>query len=198
MQPYAAYRRCAVRALLTASLLVLAVACTREKAPEVAREPAPAALPASGAPRATAPLEPEDGQWTMPAKSYSGLRYSQLAEITADNVKALRSVWTFSTSVLRGHEEPPLVVNNTMYILTPFPNLLYALDLTRQGAPMKWMYDPKPQSESQGVACCDVVNRGPVFAAGSIVFNTLDDHVVAVDATTGPTPASGRRASARR
>jgi PQQ-dependent dehydrogenase (methanol/ethanol family) len=173
------------RALRTAAPIIFAVACTREKAPEVAREPAPAALPASGAPRASAPLDPEDGQWTMPAKSYAALRYSQLAEITTENVKSLRNAWTFSTSVLRGHEEPPLVVNNTMYILTPFPNLLYALDLTTAGAPMKWMYDPKPQSEAQGVACCDVVNRGPVFAGGSIVFTTLDDHVVAVDAASG-------------
>jgi PQQ-dependent dehydrogenase (methanol/ethanol family) len=172
----------ALRAVVGLSILL---SCTREKAPEVAREPAPAAFPASGAPRATAVLDADDGQWTMPAKSYAALRYSQLAEITTDNVKSLRPVWSFSTSVLRGHEEAPLVVNNTMYILTPFPNLLYALDLTKPGAPMKWMYDPKPQAEAQGVACCDVVNRGPAFAGGSIVFTTLDDHVVAVDAATG-------------
>jgi PQQ-dependent dehydrogenase (methanol/ethanol family) len=171
--------------VLRSALVLLAVACTREKAPEHAIEPAPAALPASGAPRATAPLDPEDGQWIRPAKSYSALRYSQLAEITAANVKELRAAWTFSTSVLRGHEEAPLVVNNTMYILTPFPNLLYALDLTKPGGPMKWMYNPKPQSEAQGVACCDVVNRGPVYANGAIVFTTLDNHVVAVDAASG-------------
>jgi PQQ-dependent dehydrogenase (methanol/ethanol family) len=185
MQPDTVRGRRGARVLRTAVPILIAVACTREKAPEVAREPAPAALPASGAPRATAPLDPDDGQWTMPAKSYSALRYSQLAQITTDNVKSLRNAWTFSTSVLRGHEEAPLVVNNTMYILTPFPNLLYALDLTKPGAPMKWMYDPKPQSEAQGVACCDVVNRGPAFAGGSIVFTTLDDHVVAVDAASG-------------
>src|SRR3978361_2036959 len=137
MQPDTARGCRRQRALRTAVLLLLliAVACTREKAPEVAREPAPAALPASGAPRATAPLDPEDGQWTMPAKSYSALRYSQLAEITTDNVKSLRNAWTFSTSVLRGHEEAPLVVNNTMYILTPFPHLLPQLDLTRPAPP---------------------------------------------------------------
>ncbi len=174
------------RRLAFASLLLLvAAACTREQAPARAREPAAPVLSADGTAHATATLEPEDGQWTRPAKSYDALRYSQLAEITTENVKALRPAWSFSTSVLRGHEEAPLVVNNTMYILTPFPNLLYALDLTKPGAPMKWMYNPKPQSEAQGVACCDVVNRGPVFANGTIVFNTLDDHVVAVDAASG-------------
>jgi lanthanide-dependent methanol dehydrogenase len=166
-------------------VVLIVTACTRESAPPRATEPAVPAAQASGAPRATAILETEDGQWSRPTKDYAALRYSQLTEITADNVKNLRPAWTFSTAVLRGHEEPPIVVNNTMYILTPFPNLLYALDLTRPGAPQKWMYDPKPQTEAQGVACCDVVNRGPTFADGKIVFNTLDDHVVAVEAATG-------------
>jgi PQQ-dependent dehydrogenase (methanol/ethanol family) len=166
-------------------LALLALGCTREDEPDLAHVPAPPALPATGSTGATAALDPEDGQWTRPAKSFSSLRYSQLAEITTANVKGLRPVWTFSTSVLRGHEEAPIIVNNTMYILTPFPNLLYALDLTKPGAPKKWMYDPNPAAAAQGVACCDVVNRGPVYANGLVVFNTLDNHVVAVDAATG-------------
>src|SRR5215211_2619759 len=177
-----------VRILSTAiafGAIVSAVACTREGEPEPPRAPASTVLPASAGPRATVALDAEDGQWTMPIKSYSAIRYSQLGEITADNVKNLRAAWTFSTSVMRGHEEPPIVVNNTMYVLTPYPNILYALDLAQPGAPKKWQYEPKPQSEAQGVACCDVVNRGPSFADGKIVFNTLDNNVVAVDAATG-------------
>jgi PQQ-dependent dehydrogenase (methanol/ethanol family) len=127
----------------------------------------------------------DDGQWTMPAKNYASTRYSRLAQITAGNVAGLKLAFTFSTGVNRGHEAAPLVVNNTMYIVTPFPNLLYALDLTRPGAPMKWKYDPHPVSAAQGVACCDVVNRGAAFADGKIVYNTLDGHTVAVDAETG-------------
>jgi PQQ-dependent dehydrogenase (methanol/ethanol family) len=176
-------RRPFVLRSLTAALLL--AACTRERAPEQGKPPATPQLPASGTPRATATLTADDGQWSRPSKDYAGLRYSQLGEITAANVKNLQSKWTFSTSVLRGHEEPPIVANNTMYVLTPFPNLLYALDLTKQGAPVKWTYDPHPRSEAQGVACCDVVNRGPTFADGRIVFNTLDNHVVAVDANSG-------------
>ena len=171
-----------LRSLAMAAFLA---ACTRDNAPVEGKRPAPPQLPAGGTPRATAPLEPEDGQWTRPTKDYAGLRYSQLAGITTANVKNLTPAFTFSTAVLRGHEEPPIVVNNTMYILTPFPNLLYALDLAKPGAPVKWTFDPKPRSEAQGVACCDVVNRGPTYADGKILFNTLDDHVVAVDAGSG-------------
>ncbi|MBV8903824.1 MAG: PQQ-dependent dehydrogenase, methanol/ethanol family, partial [Acidobacteriia bacterium] len=75
--------------------------------------------------------------------------------------------------------------NNTMYIVTPFPNTLYALDLTKPGAPIKWQYEPKPVTAAQGVACCDVVNRGAFYSNGKIYYNTLDVHTVAVDANTG-------------
>ena len=135
--------------------------------------------------RATAALEAEDGQWTRPAKDYASLRYSQLDEITTANVAALRPAWSFSTGVLRGHEEAPLVVGGTMFIITPYPNLVFALDLTKPGASVKWKYDPKPESAAQGVACCDVVNRGLSYADGRVVFTTLDNHVVSLDAETG-------------
>jgi PQQ-dependent dehydrogenase (methanol/ethanol family) len=166
--------------------LVLLGACERERQRAPATQgPSAAALPAANGPRAGATVDAEDGQWTRPAKSYNAIRYSQLAEITAENVRRLQPVWTFSLGVLRGHEEAPLVVNNTMYVVTPFPNLLYALDLTKPGGPMKWVYEPKPENSAQGVACCDVVNRGAVYDDGRIYFNTLDNNVVAVDAATG-------------
>jgi PQQ-dependent dehydrogenase (methanol/ethanol family) len=127
----------------------------------------------------------EDGQWVMPAKDYASTRYSGLDQITTDNVKQLQPAWTFATGVLRGQEAAPLVVNNTMYIVTPYPNILYALDLAQPGAPMKWSYKPKPVASAQGVACCDVVNRGAAYAHGKIFYNTLDAHTVAVEAQTG-------------
>jgi lanthanide-dependent methanol dehydrogenase len=127
----------------------------------------------------------EDGQWTMPAKDYASTRYSGLAQITAANAKGLRPVWTFSTGVLAGHEGQPLVVNNTMYVVTPYPNVLYAFDLTKEGYPLKWKYRPAVSPNAIGVSCCDVINRGAVYADGKIVYNLLDGHTVAVDASTG-------------
>jgi alcohol dehydrogenase (cytochrome c) len=50
---------------------------------------------------------------------------------------------------------------------------------------MKWVYKPGPIAAAQGVACCDVVNRGASYADGKIVYNTLDNQTVAVDAATG-------------
>ena len=134
---------------------------------------------------AAATAADEDGQWVRPARDYASTRYSALTEITAENVKGLRLAWTFSTGVNRGHEAAPLVVGTTMYVVTPYPNFLYAFDLSRPGAPTRWRYEPKPSASAQGVACCDVVNRGAVYARGKVIFNTLDVHTVAVDAETG-------------
>jgi lanthanide-dependent methanol dehydrogenase len=129
--------------------------------------------------------QPDDGQWVMPAKNYASTRYSTLGQINIANVKNLKLAWTFSTGFTRGHEAAPLVVQNTMYIVTPWPNVLYALDLTKPGAPVKWTYNPNPSASSQGVACCDVVNRGAAYSGGRIYYNTLDMQTVAVDANTG-------------
>jgi lanthanide-dependent methanol dehydrogenase len=132
-----------------------------------------------------APPDGEDGQWTMPAKDYAATRYSGLAQITAQNAKSLHPVWSFSTGVLGGHEGQPLVVNKTMYVVTPWPNALYAFDLTQEGYPLRWKYRPAVSPNAVGIACCDSVNRGAFFADGKIIYNLLDGQTVALDARTG-------------
>jgi alcohol dehydrogenase (cytochrome c) len=132
----------------------------------------------------TSGTEQEDGEWTMPGKNYQATRFSGLDQINTTNAKDLKVAWTFSTGVNRGHEAAPIVVGDTMYIVTPFPNILYALDLKNNGA-LKWTYKPQPASAAQGVACCDTVNRGCVFSNGKLYFNTLDDFTVCVDANSG-------------
>jgi PQQ-dependent dehydrogenase (methanol/ethanol family) len=135
------------------------------------------------APRAAAPTD--DGQWVMPAKNFAATRYSAMNEIRPDNVGNLREVFSFSLGVNKGQEAAPLVVDNTMYVVTAFPNYLYAIDLTKPGGQLKWKFAPKPVPASQGVACCDVVNRGAAYSDGKIVFNTLDGQTIAVDAKSG-------------
>jgi PQQ-dependent dehydrogenase (methanol/ethanol family) len=146
------------------------------------------AAPASAQPHAisaqsAAPVD--NGNWEMPGKNYAATRFSAMRQITPANIGKLGLVFTFSTATTHGYEAPPLVVGGTMYLITPFPNYLYALDLTKPGAPTKWVFKPKPLAASQGVACCDVVNRGAVYDNGKIFFNTLDGQTIAVDANSG-------------
>jgi alcohol dehydrogenase (cytochrome c) len=127
----------------------------------------------------------DDGQWTMPGRDYAATRYSRLTQITAANAPRLRALWSFSTGVLGGHEGQPLVVGHTMYVVTPYPNVLYAFDLSREGYPLRWKYRPDVNPQAVGIACCDAINRGAVYAQGKIIYNLLDGHTVAVDAETG-------------
>jgi PQQ-dependent dehydrogenase (methanol/ethanol family) len=144
----------------------------------LARLEAPLSVPAPAAgPKA-------DGQWTMPAGDYASTRYSSLDQINARNVRDLRQVFTFDTGVDRGHEAAPLVVGSSMYVVTPWPNIVYAFDLADLRQP-KWVFRPKPVPAAQGVACCDVVNRGAAYADGRLFFNTLDGATIALDAASG-------------
>ncbi|HEY0480079.1 MAG TPA: PQQ-dependent dehydrogenase, methanol/ethanol family [Kofleriaceae bacterium] len=126
----------------------------------------------------------DDGQWTMAAKDHANTRFTTLDQITPDNAARLAVAWTYDTGSDNGHEGAPLVIGDTMYIVTPFPNRLVALDLTRGGA-VRWQYEPKHDDAARGVACCDLVNRGAAWADGKLYFVTLDDHLVAVDAASG-------------
>ena len=92
----------------------------------------------AGARIASPPPNDKEGEWLLPGRDYSNSRYSSLGQITPANASKLQVSWTFSTGVLRGHEGQPLVVNNTMYLVTPYPNVSYALDLTQPGFPLKW------------------------------------------------------------
>ena len=127
----------------------------------------------------------KDGDWTMPGKNYAATRYSGLSQITIANAADLQPVWNFSTGVLRGHEGQPLVIDDTMYVVTPYPNVLYAFDLTKEGYPLRWKYQPAIDANALGIACCDAINRGAVYTDGKIIYNLLDGHTVAIDAKTG-------------
>jgi glucose dehydrogenase len=82
------------------------------------------------------PAAPVDRDWTMYRHDYAGTGWSPLAQINADNVARLRSVWTYglqsdAPATGRGAGGPnsqatPIVVNGTMYV--PAANRVVALD----------------------------------------------------------------------
>jgi len=129
-------------------------------------------------------LEKDPKQWVMQTGNYANQRYSELNQITKDNVGKLQVAWTFSTGVLRGHEGGPLIVGDVMFVHTPFPNIVYALDLNNDGA-ILWKYEPKQDPNVIPVMCCDTVNRGVAYADGKIILHQADTTVVALDAKTG-------------
>ncbi|MBL0423806.1 methanol/ethanol family PQQ-dependent dehydrogenase [Ramlibacter alkalitolerans] len=127
----------------------------------------------------------DDGEWRTAGKDPGLNRFSGLAQIHTGNAAQLKLAFHFPTNLDRGHEAAPIVADNTMIVVGPFPNLVYAFDVSKAPFTQKWAFDPKPDSSSQGVACCDVVNRGGAYADGRFFFNTLDNQTIALDAKTG-------------
>jgi len=170
-------------------LLALALLAAALLAPGAVAQQSPqeraATGPAAGGRGGTVPPAGNDSNWVTPARTYEGTRRSPLKAITTGNVSKLKQVWTYVTGIKDGHEGQPLVVDNTMYVVTPYPDKLIALDLTKPGPAVKWTYSPPIDPASFGKACCDDVNRGAAYADGKIFYNVLDNHTVAVDARTG-------------
>ena len=111
----------------------------------------------------------------MQAGDMYNQRYSKLTQVNAQNVGKMQVAWMFSTGVLRGHEGSPLVVNGTMYVHTPFPNKVFAIDLDTQK--IKWRYEPKQDVAVIAQMCCDTVYRGLAYAE---IAEALSKSVAAV------------------
>jgi PQQ-dependent dehydrogenase (methanol/ethanol family) len=123
------------------------------------------------------------GNWAMQAGDMYNQRYSQLKQINTANVGKMQVAWTFSTGVLRGHEGSPLVIDGVMYLHSPFPNKVYALNLDNQQ--ILWKYEPKQDPAVIPQMCCDTVNRGVAYAEGKVILQQADSTLVALDAKTG-------------
>jgi lanthanide-dependent methanol dehydrogenase len=129
-------------------------------------------------------LTQDPNQWVIQTGDYANTRYSKLDQINASNAGKIAPAWTFSTGVLRGHEGGPLVIGDVMYVHTPFPNIVYALDLNNDGK-ILWKYEPKQDPNVIPVMCCDTVHRGVAYADGQIFLHQADTTLVALDAKTG-------------
>ncbi|MCH8504144.1 MAG: methanol/ethanol family PQQ-dependent dehydrogenase [Ectothiorhodospiraceae bacterium] len=132
-------------------------------------------------------LELQDNSelWALQLGNYAGNRHSRLDQIDRDNVQDLRATWQFSTGVLRGHEGGPLYVGDgRLYIHTPFPNRVFALDIEDEGR-IVWMYEPDQDPRVVPIMCCDTVNRGLAYADGRLFLAQADNTVIALSAEDG-------------
>ncbi len=153
-------------------------------------------------PPATGPRNVAPGEWQMSGRDYALTRFSPLDQIGTANVAQLRPVWSFSTGALRAHEGNPLVVGSMMYVHTPYPNAVFALDLSQPGAPIRWRYTgppeppaprrpagPSPTAPAPApppTGCCDVGSRGLAYhPSGKIYVPLLAGDLAALDAQTG-------------
>jgi PQQ-dependent dehydrogenase (methanol/ethanol family) len=133
------------------------------------------------------------GDVMMPSIAYNGQNYSPFDEINLSNVADLTIAWTMQIGVLDQFEASPIVVGDTMYIVTPVnqaegsgqaPNEVLALDLNSNGSVI-WEFRPDVDRESALRACCGDQTRGLNYAEGKVFYHTLDGQVFALDGETG-------------
>ena len=167
-------------------LAVMCAACGSGKPGTQSAASSAAQAPAIALGSGPATVSENEGEWRRPAGDFASTRFSRLSEINAGNVGGLRLAWTFSTGVARGHEARAARRGRHDVRRHPVSELcLRARPDAARGARSSGCYNPKPELAAQGVACCDVVNRGAAYADGKLVFNTLDDHTIALDARDG-------------
>ena len=123
-----------------------------------------------------------DDGWLMYLRTYDSQAHVPFTQITADNVSNLKEVFTYSMPIQNGFEAPPIVNGHTLIYSEPL-NHVVALDSTN--GKLLWKYDYPLPKKALRTVCCDVVNRGVALYGGNAYLETLDDHVVALDAQTG-------------
>lgn len=123
-----------------------------------------------------------DNGWLMYRHDYTSSGYSPFDRINAGNVTQLKQVWDYKSTYDQGHESPPIVNGDTMFVTTPKDELLAFQAST--GKPL-WSYQHDLSDVGLKTVCCDVVNRGVALYGTNVYMATLDNYVVALDATTG-------------
>lgn len=144
---------------------------------------AAAALSAQGLPVTNQRLldaDDEPGNWLTYSRTYNGWRFSPLDQIHRENVDRLKVKWIFQGRHQEKFETTPLVVDGIMYLTRP-ENDIFALD-AETGRTL-WSYSHRNPDETFN--CCGQVNRGLAILGDRLFMNTLDMHVVAVDAKSG-------------
>lgn len=123
-----------------------------------------------------------DYGWPTHGGNYAEQRYGTSDQISAENVGGLKLAWYHDLSTSRGQEATPLIVDGVLYTTTAW-SMAVAVDAAT-GEEL-WSYDPEVPGEVAIRACCDVVNRGPAYAAGKLFISTLDGRLIALDAKSG-------------
>jgi len=122
----------------------------------------------------------EPGNWLMYSGTYNSWRYSRLDQINTYNASRLRPKWLFQMRTREKVESTPLVVDGIMYLTRP-ENDIIALD-AETGRTL-WTYEYR--NPARLFPCCGRVNRGVAILGDRLFMNTLDMHVVAVEARSG-------------
>lgn len=130
----------------------------------------------------------DPANWANWGGNYQGTRYSELDQINTENVHQLQVAWMEPTGVMYGHEGGPLVVDNTIYIHTPYPNKVFAFN--QEDHSLIWLYEGNSSpviifGKDNKISPHKTINNGLAYGNGMIFLHQADTTLVAIDAETG-------------
>lgn len=136
-----------------------------------------------------APLAaPSEGDWSTNGKDAWASRYSELTDITKENVKNLKRAWVYRTQDLfNDHsrdvfECTPLAVDGVVFVMTPFQRAIAIEGATGREI---WSFDPEMDLGKSRL----LASRGLSFwqegEESRIILPTRDGRLISLDALTG-------------
>lgn len=124
---------------------------------------------------------PNPGNWLTYGGNLAAQRFSELKQIDTANVKSLKVAWVYQMGGRGVIESVPLVNNGIMYVTEP-PSTVVALD-ARTGKAL-WQYSPQLPRDLVVIGLFPT-NRGVALLGNNVYLNTIDAHLVCLDAKTG-------------
>ena len=120
-----------------------------------------------------------DSGWLMYRRDYTSRGYAPFKTIDTGNVANLKPAWDWKSDFDMGHEAPPIVNGDYLFITTPKNHLIAFQASTGKKL---WEYAHDLSNVGLKTICCDVVNRGVALYEDKVYMATLDNHVVALNA----------------
>ena len=108
-----------------------------------------------------------------------------LPEIDANNVGSLKLLFSFGIRQPEGETGSPAVLGDLLFLQSPFPHVIYALDMARPNDPIRWSFAPPARREAAGLDWYGATASGPALAGDRLYFNTFDGHTMALTAADG-------------
>ena len=124
--------------------------------------------------------QPVGANWLSYNGDYSGRRFSNLAQITPENVSQLRAQWVFHVRETSGLEVTPVVYDGVMFVTSG--NDAFALD-ARTGRTI-WHYS-RPVTEGLIDDASQHHNRGVGLWRNRVYLETDNAHLLCLDARSG-------------
>lgn len=117
--------------------------------------------------------------WAKFGNNYENHRFSQLKQITTENVGQLELAWSYKTGIKKTFQTSPIVIDGVMFITTPLNDVV---SLDAETGQEIWRYKHDLQGDK---FCCGPSNRGPAVSDGKVFTVTIDARLIALDQKSG-------------